>query len=34
VWSGRRPLTSTHQAAQRVTQEVVGHALGKLTLKA
>ncbi len=28
VWSARRPMTSTHKAAQRVTQEVVVQALG------
>ena len=28
VWSARRPLTSTHKAAQRVTHEVVVQALG------
>jgi LysR family nitrogen assimilation transcriptional regulator len=28
VWSARRPMTSTHKAAQRVTHEVVVQALG------
>lgn len=32
VWSARRPMTSTHKAAQRVTQEVVSHALLDHTL--
>jgi len=32
VWSARRPMTSTHKAAQRLTQEVVSQALLGLTL--